>query len=48
MPQHDGTAVHSLAGEHLQESEDLIGSERHMQEEVIKVAMGSIYQGKAS
>ena len=48
MPQHNGTAVHSLAGEHLQDLEDLIGSERQMQEEVIKVAMGSIYQGKAS
>jgi cytochrome P450 len=40
----NGTAVHSLAGEHLQELEDLIGSERQMQEEVVKVAMGSIYQ----
>ena len=48
MSQYNGTAVHSLAGEHLQELEDLVGSERHMQEEVIKVAMGSIYQGKAS
>jgi hypothetical protein len=48
MPQCDGTAVHSLAGEHLQELEDLVGSERQMQEEVIKVALGSIYQGKAS
>ena len=48
MSQHNGTAVHSLAEEHLQELEDLVGSERQMQEEVIKVAMGSIYQGKAS
>ena len=47
MTQYNGTAVHSLAGEHLQELEDLIGSERQMQEEVVKVAMGSIYQGKA-
>jgi hypothetical protein len=48
MPQHNGTAVHSLASEHLQELEKLIGSERQMQEEVVKVAMGSIYNGKAS
>jgi hypothetical protein len=48
MPQYNGTAVHSLAGEHLQGLEDLVGLERQMQEEVIKVAMGSIYQGKAS
>jgi hypothetical protein len=37
--------VHSLAGQHLQELDNLAGSERQMQEEVIKVAMGSIYQG---
>jgi hypothetical protein len=48
MVQHNGTAVHSLAGEHLQELENLSGSERQMQEEAIKVAMGSIYQGNAS
>jgi hypothetical protein len=48
IPQYDGTAGHSLAAEHLQELEELIGSERQMQEEVIKVAMGSIYQGRAS
>jgi hypothetical protein len=35
MPQHDGTAVHSLASEHLQEVEGLVGSEREMQEEVV-------------
>ncbi|KAI0273084.1 cytochrome P450 [Russula aff. rugulosa BPL654] len=34
---YDGTAGHSLAAEHLQELEELIGSERQMQEEVIKV-----------
>jgi hypothetical protein len=45
MPQHDGTAVHSLASEHLQEVEGLVGSEREMQEEVVGVTMGSMYQG---
>jgi len=40
---HDGTAKHSLASEHLQELECLVGSERQKQEEVIKGAMGSIY-----
>ena len=37
----------SLAGEHLQELEGLVSHERQKQEEVIKVAMGSIYSGKA-
>jgi hypothetical protein len=47
MPQHNGTAVHSLAGEHLQEVESMVGSERQKQEEIVKVAVGSLYQGKA-
>jgi hypothetical protein len=47
MPQRNGTAIHSLAGEHLQESESLVGLERQKQEEVIGVAMGSLYQGEA-
>ena len=38
--------MHSLAGEHLQKLESLIGSERQKQEEVIKVAMGSMYSGE--
>ncbi|KAH9987386.1 cytochrome P450 [Russula vinacea] len=41
---HSGTAVHSLAGEHLQESESFVGSERQRREEVVRVAMGSVYQ----
>ena len=47
MPQLDGTAVHSLASQHLLELENLslIGSERQNQEEVVRVAMGSIYHG---
>jgi cytochrome P450 len=40
---HNGTAVHSLASEHLQELEGLVGSKRQKQEEVVSVAMGSIY-----
>jgi hypothetical protein len=46
MAQNNGTAVRSLAGEHLQELESLVGSEHQKQEEVIKVAMGSMYSGK--
>jgi len=37
-------AAPSLAGEHLQELESLVGSERRRQEEIIKTAMGSMYQ----
>ena len=47
MPQRNGTAVHSLASEHLQESESLVGFERQKQEEVIGVAMGTLYLGEA-
>jgi Cytochrome P450 len=39
--------VHSLAGEQLQESESFVGSERQKREEVVRVAMGSVYQGKS-
>lgn len=39
----NGTAVQSLASEHLQELESLVGSERQKQEEIIKVAMASMY-----
>jgi hypothetical protein len=47
MPQRNGTAVHSLAVGQLQGLEGLCGSERQRQEEVIRVAMGSIYHGEA-
>jgi cytochrome P450 len=39
----NGTAVKSLAGEHLQELDSLVGSERQMQEEIVGVTMGSMY-----
>jgi hypothetical protein len=39
--------VQSLAGEHLQELESLVGSERQKQEDTIKKTLGSMYQGKA-
>jgi hypothetical protein len=45
--QRNGTAVHSLTGEQLQELESLVGSEIRKKEEVIKVAMGSLLQGEA-
>jgi hypothetical protein len=47
MPQRDGSAVHSLARERLLELESLIVSERQNQEEVVRVAMGSIYHGES-
>lgn len=47
MPQHNGTAAHSLASENLQELESLVGPERQKQEEVIRVAMGSLYHGES-
>jgi hypothetical protein len=47
MSQNTGTAVPSLAGEHLQELESLVGSERQKQEEVVRVTMGSMYSGVA-
>ncbi|KAF8483917.1 cytochrome P450 [Russula ochroleuca] len=40
----NGTAVQSLAGEHLQELESLVGSERQKQEDTIKKTLGSMYQ----
>jgi len=39
----NGTAVQSLASEHLQELENLVGSEHEKQEEIIKVTTGSMY-----
>ncbi|KAI0278784.1 cytochrome P450 [Russula aff. rugulosa BPL654] len=44
---HNGTAVRSLASEHLQELEDLVGSPRQEQEEIVVAALGSLYRGKA-
>ena len=39
--------MQSLASEHLQELENLVGSEREKQEEIIKVTTGSMYSGEA-
>jgi hypothetical protein len=39
--------VQSLASEHLQELENLVGSEREKQEKTIKVTTGSMYSGDA-
>jgi hypothetical protein len=36
-----------MAGEHLQELENLTGSERQEQEEVIKSVTGSMFHGEA-
>jgi hypothetical protein len=33
-------------GEHLQELDSLVGSERQKQEDIIKKVMGSMYQGE--
>jgi hypothetical protein len=40
-------AVHSLASEHLQELENLVGPPRQKQEEIVVAALGSLYRGKA-
>jgi hypothetical protein len=45
--QHEGTAIKSLAREHLQEIESLAGSEHHRKEAIVKITLGSIFQGKA-
>ncbi|KAI0299508.1 cytochrome P450 [Russula brevipes] len=42
-----GTAVQSLASEHLQSIEALLGLERQKQEEIVKVTLGSIFTGKS-
>ena len=44
--QRDGSAVPSLASEHLQEVELLRGTERQLAEEVVKSTLGSIFQGE--
>jgi hypothetical protein len=46
MAQRNGTAVHSMAGEHLRELDSLAVSERQEQEEVIKIVTGSMYHGE--
>jgi hypothetical protein len=38
--------VHSLASEHLQELENLVGSARQKQEEIVVAALGSLYGGE--
>ncbi|KAI0278782.1 cytochrome P450 [Russula aff. rugulosa BPL654] len=40
----NGTAAHSLASEHLQELENLVGLARQEQEEVVVAALGSLYK----
>ena len=47
VPKYNGTAIESLASENLQESESLDGSKRQKQEEIIKMALGSLYTGDA-
>lgn len=42
-----GTAVRSLASEHLQDLEDSDNSKRQQQEEIIKMTLGSIYAAGA-
>jgi len=44
MPEHNGTAVHSLACEHLQEVENLVSSARQKREEIAVAALGSLYK----
>ncbi|KAH9987419.1 cytochrome P450 [Russula vinacea] len=44
---YNGTAIRSLASEHLQELESFVGSKHQKQEEIIKRALGSIYAAGA-
>jgi hypothetical protein len=44
--QRDGTAVSSLAREQLLEVEVLNGPEYHVQEDVVKRVLGSMFQGE--
>jgi hypothetical protein len=46
LSQQDGTAVQSLASEHLQEIENLATSERQEQEMVVKKTLASMYMGE--
>ena len=38
--------MQSLASEHLQELENLVGSKRQRQEDIIKATLGSLYIGE--
>ena len=40
--------MQSLASEHLQKLENLVGSEREKQEEILKVTTGSMFSGESS
>jgi hypothetical protein len=44
-PQREGTAVSSLASEHLQRAETLSGTERQNAERTIKETLASLFQG---
>jgi hypothetical protein len=44
--QQEGTAAPSLAREHLQEMENLNGSEHQTREGIIKETLGSMFQGE--
>jgi hypothetical protein len=46
MLQRNGTAVHSLASENLEELESLVDPARQKQEEIVVTALGSLYKGK--
>jgi hypothetical protein len=39
--------MRSLASEHFQEIENLVGSERQKKEDIIKMTMGSMFVGTA-
>ncbi len=48
VAQHNGTAVQSLASEHLQEIENLASPEREEQERVVKYTLASMFTGELS
>jgi len=48
IQQREGTAVRSLATGFLQEIESFTGSERQRKEDIIKIALGSMFLGEAS
>ena len=48
MHQHEGTAKKSLATEHLQEIEGLVGPEYQIREDIVKITLGSLFLGKIS
>jgi hypothetical protein len=45
--QHNGTAIQSLASEHLQELENVVDLKSQKQEDIIKATLGSLYMGEA-